>query len=201
MEDQANTLVPLPDYFRQQGCLANPQARAAIVDEIATGKLAAYMKAESAPTPASKSFATMVREALAETQKPTHVLARRIPKVMCELEKAAMAVDADWALLNRLVVEVAAPVAAANDTPEPISDEAMDRLKKSVQWARAEIILSKIADLGLVALDLEPPEKNGGGGDRAKVRAAISEKEIRKTDFKNAWDFMLRNHLAHYRSD
>jgi hypothetical protein len=46
---------------------------------------------------------------------------------------------------------------------------------------------------------LEPPEANGGGGDRAKIRAGIPLKAMSKNAFKNAWAYMLDNKIVSYK--
>lgn len=191
--------ITLFKYLRQLGISANLQARADIMGKIADENLKAYLVVKPKPAPIRSGLAAMANYFESGAFEPRRVLAMSAPEVRSEIEKAAMGVDADWNILNRLVVEVAAPVATPVDAHEPITDEATDRLKRSIQWGRAQIILKKISDIGLDPFALEPPAKTGSGGDWAKIRATISEKEIRKSDRKNAWNFMLKNNLVRYR--
>ena len=187
MKDQvkkADDLTPLPDYLRQQGCLANPHARAGIMDKIATGKLTAYMKIEPAPAPAGRSFVVMVRDALADAPKPKHVLARDIPKVMSEVEKAAMAVDADWNLLNRLLIDVSVENSKERAEPKPPERHVYKKEK------HLELILDALRAEGFEPKAL-PAHENGKATPKAMVYKILVEKKklLKESQFKRGWEY------------
>jgi len=155
------------------------------MDEIATGKRPAYTRDEPAPTLAGRSFGAMIREALAETAKPTHVLATRVPQVMRELERAAMAMDADWNLLARLLIDTHSD--GAKDQPVPQQPE--------------RHVYKREKDLGMILDALRaagfdpkalPPREPGKATPKAVVRKHLVGKEkllSSVSTFNRSWEY------------
>lgn len=163
-------------YLRQRGISTDPQARACIMGEISDGKLKAYVAFNSEPAPIHSGLAAMVKYFESSASEPRHVLATSVPEVRLEIEKAAMVMDADWNILNRLLVDV--PVESAKER----------HIYKKPK--HLELILDTLRAEGFDPKAL-PPYINGMATQKALVREILVERKkvLSKSQFNHGWDF------------
>lgn len=197
MEDPSKPQsIRLTDYLIEQGAGSDSSLRAAIYAEIYGGALPAVITVHP-ELPPGASTRDIHRYA---NSKVREISVLESPRVKVELRKAALGRDPDWSLLDAVNVKVpAVPDEPEPDEPDRIVTEPAAQKISPTQQLRAEIMLDAIKKLDLVPDALEPPEANGGGGDRARIRAEISFKTMTGNAFKNAWGYMLYHKIVSYK--
>ncbi|WP_133000246.1 hypothetical protein [Luteimonas arsenica] len=169
-------------YFRQCGISANPQARADIMGKIADDELKAYTTVTSAPS--GSSWQAMARDALLrDAYGPKIVPATSVAVVRSEIEKAAIGADADWGLLNRLLIDV--PVENAT---KQIESQQSDRhvYKKEKHLG---LILDALRAGGFEPKAL-PAREDGKATPKAAVRKIlVGKKSLSASQFKRGWEY------------
>lgn len=180
---QVADLTTLFKYFRQLGISANPLARADIMGKIADDELKAYTTVT--PTPSGSSWQSMARDALLrDAYGPKIVPAMSVASVRSEIEKAAMGADADWGLLNRLLMDV--PV---ENAMEHIESQRPDRhvYKKEKHLG---LILDALRAEGFEPKAL-PAREDGKATPKAVVREILvrTRKLLSASQFKHGWEY------------
>ncbi|MBJ7575680.1 hypothetical protein [Luteimonas sp. MC1828] len=200
-------IIRLTDYLIAQGAGTDTAVSTAIFAKIHSGAIPAFITVYPASSPAGTSLASVLRHATNIASEPRELSITLHAKAKVEIRKAALGLDADWALLDSLILHVPYIAAGACKTAMKAArgqvGTPVKRKDKSVNGDRAAIILNVIEKLGFDRHAIVGPTKNGRSGQRAEIFRAMppdSMGEHAANDasafmraFGNAWEYMLRN--------
>jgi len=166
--------VRLQDYLIEQRCGVDRDKQIAIFSKVYSGELTAFTTLPPALPPTDVNMRSVLRYAMNEVNHEREVPALSNRKIKDEIGKAAAGRDADWQVLDNLILLV--PTAASlPHTPA-----------KAVQRepAHKENILAAIRELGYDPIRLPRPDGNDGVKKEVKIHVGNA---IPDGAFKKAW--------------
>ncbi|WP_299345495.1 hypothetical protein [uncultured Pseudoxanthomonas sp.] len=183
--------VTLPQFLLEQGCL-DPRSAAPYLAQIATDKLSASILKPAVVLPPNPTFAQVCQYGLhPEYGNEKEIPALSIPSLRTEIQKAARGLQADWTMLDEVVLSIPDSGSASESTVKP--------LKRITAAAAHEArILRTLEDLGVAPLAL-PEGEQGKRGIKSRVREHIGVKTPKNPDglsdaqFDKAWNAALKS--------
>lgn len=183
--------VTLPAFLLEQGCF-DPKDAAPYLAKIAAGKLSASILKPAVVLPASATSTQILRHGMhPDYGNEKGIPALSIPDVRTEIQKAARGLQANWTMLDALVLSIPEGGSARESTVKPL---------KRITAAKAHeaLILRALAELGVAPLAL-PKGAQGKSGIKSRVRKHIGQKTPKNPDglsdaqFEKAWNAALKS--------
>lgn len=172
--------VSLRDYMIEQRSGADRGKQIDLLSKIYSGELKAFTTVPSATPPTNGSMASVLRHAMSEVNNELEVSALSIRKIKDEIGKAAAGREADFQVIDNLILLVPDTSISTQTKPiKPIPREETHKMN----------ILSAIKELGYDPLRL--PQPDGKDGAKKKVMGHVRE-AIPSGAFAKAWQ-SLRN--------
>lgn len=178
--------VALAAFLLEQGSY-DPKDATPYLAKIAAGKISASIFKPAVVLPPSATPAQALRLAMhPEYGKEKEIPALSIPNMRTEIHKAARGLQANWTMLDTLVLSIPEGGSARESTTKP--------LKRITAAAAHEArILRALEETGVVPLAL-PEGEQGKRGIKSRVREHIGEKSPKNPDglsdaqFEKAWN-------------
>lgn len=178
--------VTLPQFLLEQGCF-DPQAAAPYLAKIAIGKLSASIHKSAVVLPPHATPAQALRYGMhPDYGREREISALAIPDLLTEIQRAARGLEANWRMLDALVLSIPHGGSASESTAKP--------LKRITAAAAHEArILRALEELGVAPLSL-PEGEQGKRGIKSRVREHIGNKTptnpngLSNAQFEKAWN-------------